>query len=92
MESLELTTIPYPYSNLYISHYTSTSTYTINTVFNTTVHFITLPDEQLQVWHFFILRHPAITLVTTFYNPDNLTNDILILKSFDNKQIISLNR
>ena len=38
---------------------------------------------------FVALRHPVITLVTDFTCPDNLTNDLLILKLFDNKQIIS---
>ena len=33
------------------------------------------------------LRHPVIILVTVLTNPDNLTNDLLILKLFYNKQL-----
>ena len=41
---------------------------------------------------FVVLRHPITTLVTAFNITDKLTNDLLILKLFDNKQIISLDR
>ena len=41
---------------------------------------------------FVILGHPVTTLVTAFNDPKKLTNDLRILKIFDNKQIISLNR
>ena len=38
---------------------------------------------------FIMHRHPVTILVTDFTNPNNLTNDPLILKLFDNKQITS---
>ena len=40
--------------------------------------------------NFIVLTHPVTILVTFFTKPDNLTNDLLILKLFDNKQIPSL--
>ena len=40
---------------------------------------------------FVILRHPGTILVTDFTNPDNLTNDLLILNSsiIKNKSLVS---
>ena len=38
--------------------------------------------------NFLAPRHPVTILVTAFTNPYNLTNDLLILKTFDNKQIM----
>ena len=34
---------------------------------------------------FVILRHPVTILVTDFTNPNNFTNDLLILNPLDNK-------
>ena len=31
-------------------------------------------------------RHPVTMCITVLTNPDNLTNDLLILKLFENKQ------
>ena len=38
---------------------------------------------------FVVPRHLVIILVADFTNPDNLTNDLTILKLFYNKQITS---
>ena len=37
---------------------------------------------------FIVLRHPVTILVTELSNPDNLTNDLIILKLFDNKLVM----
>ena len=40
--------------------------------------------------YFVTLKHSVTILVTSFTNYNNLTNDLFILKSLDNKQILSL--
>ena len=40
--------------------------------------------------YFVVFRHPVPTLVAAFDKPDKLTNDIVIFKLIDDKQIISL--